>query len=106
MAIQDALVVLVEQWDDVMANMRVESRAVLSGLLIALGEPGQLDVTARIAELLAQTLPGSHPVRRALTTGTLFASATLDWPALARRLRELPVTCEPRAADAAASERA
>lgn len=88
-AIEDALVVLIEQWDDVMAAMDVESRASMARLLTALGQPGQMDATTRIADLLVETLPGGHPVRRALATGTLFASVTLDWPALARCLREL-----------------
>lgn len=92
MAIEDALVVLTESWDDVMARMDAESRAVLGGLLKSLGEPSHQDATTRIADLLVNALPQNHPVRRALTGGALFAPATLDWPALARYLRQLPVT--------------
>jgi hypothetical protein len=91
MAIEDALVVLTESWDDVMARMDAESRAVLAGLLKSLGQPSHQDATARIADLLVSALPQNHPVRRALTGGALFAPATLDWPALAGYLRQLLV---------------
>lgn len=89
MAIEDALVVLTERWADVMARMDTESRAVLAGLLTTLGKPNHPDATARIADLLATALPGDHPVRRALVGESLFAPATVDWPALACYLREL-----------------
>lgn len=92
MAIEDALVVLSEHWDDVMARLDAELRAVLAGLLTALGEPGQPQAAARIADLLAETLPRDHPVRRAMAGQTLAAPATLDWPGLARHLRRLLVT--------------
>jgi hypothetical protein len=88
-AIGDALVVLIEKWDDVIAGMDAESRAVLARLLTGLYEPGQPDAIARIADLLVETLPCDHPVRRALADGTLFALATVDWPALVCHLREL-----------------
>jgi hypothetical protein len=100
MAIEDALVVLSEHWDDVMARIDAEPRADLARLLAALGKPGQPETTARIAGLFVETLPRDHPVRRALAGGTLSAPATLDWPGLARHLRKLLVTDASRGSDA------
>jgi len=95
MAIEDALVVLIEHWDDVIATIGAESCAALARLFAALGEPGQPDATDRIADLLVETLPREHPVQRALAGGSLFAPATLDWQGLARHLRQLPTRSAP-----------
>jgi hypothetical protein len=92
MAIEDALVVLIDRWDDVMARMDAESRASLVRLLAALDRPGPPDASSGIADLLVETLPPDHLVRRALADGYLFAPATLDWPALACHLRGLLAT--------------
>lgn len=99
MAIEDALVVLSEHWEDVMARMDTELHAVFARMLTALGEPGQPEATAQIADLLAEALPENHPVRRALADCTLAAPATVDWPGLARHLRMLLVTGASRGTD-------
>lgn len=92
MAIEDALVVLSEHWGDVMARMDTDLHAAFARMLTALGEPGQPEATAQIADLLAEALPRDHPVRRALAGRIVAAPATLDWPGLARHLRGLLVT--------------
>jgi hypothetical protein len=89
MAFEDALQALTEHWADVNARLDAGSRARLVELL---GELGRLDrsrAIEEIADLLVETLPRDHPVRRALVGGTMSAPATLDWDAMVADLQDL-----------------
>ncbi len=87
MAIEDAIAVLPEYWEDVVTRLGAEKSEELRGLIEAMGGPDHKRAVARIADLMVEELPREHPVRRALLKGDLFAPATLDWPAITETLR-------------------
>ncbi len=99
MAFEDAIVALQQNWDDVMARLEPAGRDQLAGMLGTLEGPEFPRVAARLSDFFAASLPGEHPVRRALESGPLFALATLDWPAVFRHLRRLAAAGSPRLAD-------
>ncbi|HET7018355.1 MAG TPA: hypothetical protein VFI65_30835 [Streptosporangiaceae bacterium] len=89
MAFEDALQALIEHWADVTARLDDGSRDRLVQLLDELSKPDHSGATEQIAELLVETLPRDHPVRRALVGGTLAGPATLDWESVLADLRDL-----------------
>jgi hypothetical protein len=86
-AIEDAIAALPEHWADVTARLGERDRQELYGLIGGLSGPDHNRVVSRLADLLVEGLPASHPVRRALVAGDLFAPATVDWPAVGQVLR-------------------
>lgn len=89
MAIEHAMVALQEHWDDVIEMLGPERSRRLRELIEGLGGADQARVVSRMAGLLVEGLPPEHPVRRALTEGTLFAPAAMDWAALSTPLQAL-----------------
>ncbi|MGH3187306.1 MAG: hypothetical protein ACRDPY_22815 [Streptosporangiaceae bacterium] len=87
MAIEHAMAALQEHWDDVTARLGPERSRQLRELIDDLGGTDHARVLSRIVGLLVAGLPSEHPVRRALTEGTLFLSATKDPTELRTSLR-------------------
>jgi hypothetical protein len=87
MAIEHAIVALQEHWDDVIARLGQAESQQLRSLIDGLDGPDHVHVVTRITRLLVEELPPEHPVLRALTGGTLYAPATLDWAAITEILR-------------------
>jgi hypothetical protein len=87
MAVEHALVALREHWDDVMARLGAANSEKLGALIENLGGADQTSVVTDIMDLLVETLPPEHPVRRALSEGYLFQPADLDLSVLALDLR-------------------
>lgn len=88
MAIEDAMMALRDHWDDVMVRVGIEKASDLNELVEQLDGPGGPRVVIRIADLLVETLPPDHPVRRALVSGDLFQRSPMDWPSIGRVLRD------------------
>ena len=88
MAVEHALVVLRERWDDVVSRLGIAEGERLRALIDSLGCADQIGVVTDIMDLLVENLPPEHPVRRALSEGYLFQSADLDPAALALELRK------------------
>jgi hypothetical protein len=86
-AIEDAIAALPEYWEDVVTRLGTAKSEELRGSIAAMGGPDHMAAVARIADLMVEGLPPEHPIRRALLEGELFASATLDWPAVTEALR-------------------
>jgi hypothetical protein len=89
MAIEHAMVALQEHWDDVIEMLGPERSRRLRDLIEGLGGADQARVVARMAGLLVEGLPSGHPVRRALTQGTLLVPGTMDLTALSTPLQAL-----------------
>lgn len=89
MAIEDALAVLPEYWDDVVRRLGAAQGAELRGVIALLDGPERKRAMARIAALLVEELPPEHPVRRALVEGYLLTSAPLDLSAVTGILHDL-----------------
>jgi len=89
MAIEHAMVALQEHWDDVIEMLGPERSRRLRDLIEGLGGADQARVVARMAGLLVEGLPSGHPVRRALTEGTLLVPGTMDLTALSTPLQAL-----------------
>jgi hypothetical protein len=89
MAIEDAMVALQEHWDDVIEMLGPERSRRLRYLIEGLGGADQARVAARMAGLLVEGLPSEHPVRRALTEGTLLVPGTMDLTTLSTPLQAL-----------------
>src|SRR5580700_7245954 len=89
MAIEHAMVALQEHWDDVIEMLGPERSRRLRDLIEGLGGADQARVVARMAGLLVEGLPSGHPVRRALTEGTLLVPGTMDLTALSTPLQDL-----------------
>jgi hypothetical protein len=87
MAIEDAIVALEEHWDDVIARLGEARSEQLRDLIGGMAGPDRRRVVTRIAGLFVEGLPPEHPVRRALTGGTLYAPAAMDWAAITEALR-------------------
>jgi hypothetical protein len=82
MAVEDAMALLTEQWDDVIARLDAASGQELRRLIAQIGGPEHTGAIIRITQLLVTGLPPDHPVRRALAEDDLYASAPTDWAAL------------------------
>ena len=89
MAIEHAMVALQQHWDDVIEMLGPERSRRLRDLIEGLGGADQARVVARMAGLLVEGLPSGHPVRRALTQGTLLVPGTMDLTALSTPLQAL-----------------
>jgi hypothetical protein len=90
-AIEDAIWALQEHGADVAAQLDDQALADLRRMLAELPGPDQAgrdraETLARIADLLVETLPRDHPVRRALVGGRMLAPAVLDWTAVSQSL--------------------
>jgi hypothetical protein len=85
-AIEDAIAALPEHWEDVTARLGEARCQELYDLIEGINGGDHDRVISRIADLLVEGLPPSHPVRRALVAGDLFAPATLDWSVLSEVL--------------------
>jgi hypothetical protein len=82
MAVEDAMALLTEQWDDVIARLDAARGRELAGLIAQIGGPGHTDAVIRITQLLVSGLPPDHPVRRALAEDDLYVNTRTDWAAL------------------------
>ncbi|HEY5017778.1 MAG TPA: hypothetical protein VII59_13485 [Streptosporangiaceae bacterium] len=82
MAVEDAMVLLTEQWDDVIARLDGARGQELRGLITQIGGAEGTGAVIRITQLLVSELPPEHPVRRALAEDDLYVGAPTDWAAL------------------------
>jgi hypothetical protein len=82
MAIEDALMALRQHWDDVEPRLDAAQNARLRALIAGLGGPDHAAAAAHIGDLLVDTLPTDHAVRRALADGFMLAPATIDLAAI------------------------
>lgn len=73
---------LAEHWDDVISRLDAAHAQQLRDLIAEVGGADHTGTVVQIAQLLVRGLPPEHPVRRALSKGYLFTSATADWLAL------------------------
>jgi hypothetical protein len=96
MAVEDAIAVLHEHWDDVMSRLGTEEAARLRSLIGQLSGPDRDRVVTRIADLLVEELPPEHAVRRALASGYLFQPATVDLAAITVALQGRAIGSESR----------
>lgn len=87
MAIEDAIAALPEYWDDFVTRLGAAEGQELPELIEGIGGPDHTRVVSRLTDLLVERLPAEHPVRRALIVGDLYATATVDWPAITGVLR-------------------
>jgi hypothetical protein len=88
MAVEDAIMALLEHWDDVIARLSPEAAGELRRLAGELGTPGRAAAVDRIVDILAEGLPARHPVYRALVKGDLSAPSGVGWDTLAAALFE------------------
>jgi hypothetical protein len=88
MAVEDAIALLLENLDEVMAILGPQAAGQLRPLLGELRGPGREAAIDQIVDILVEGLPARHPVRRALVSGDLSATAVVDWDTLAVALFE------------------
>jgi hypothetical protein len=82
MAVEDAMALLTEQWDDVIARLDPARGQELRRLIAQIDGAERTGAVIRITQLLNRELPPDHPVRRALAEDSLYVSAPTDWAAL------------------------
>ncbi|HEY1703930.1 MAG TPA: hypothetical protein VGG75_29900 [Trebonia sp.] len=88
MAVEHAIVALLDHWDDVVSRLATAQNHELHTWVEKINGPEHDRSVAEIADLLVEELPPSHPVRRALADGHLAVPATIDWAALKSKLLE------------------
>jgi hypothetical protein len=102
MAVEDAIAALREHWDDVISQLDPQAAGQLGRLVGELSGPGREAAADQIADILVDSLPARHPVRRALVSGVMSSPLVLDWDSVAADLLAragLSVPGEPEFAD-------
>jgi hypothetical protein len=99
MAVEDAMALLTEQWDDVVARLGPAREQELRRLITQIGGAEHTGAVIRITQLLVGGLPPDHPVRRALVEDDLYASARTDWLALHDLLVDVAGTADAELVD-------
>jgi hypothetical protein len=79
MTVEDGMASLIEHWDDVISRLDAVRGQELRSLIAEVDGTGHTGAIIRITQLLVKELPADHPVRRALSTGFLYASAETYW---------------------------
>jgi hypothetical protein len=96
MTLPDAITILVQSWDDVVARLDDGQRAALIGLtgeLLHTGGVARRDIALDIMDLLTPVLPPGHPVRRAFAAeNKKFDAGAADWDAALTALRHHTVS--------------